>query len=91
MQQFSDDPEMLMDEDRQRQNEMSLMVADKLDKLQKQYMNNTTTNAMGGGKVLNHTSMGFMPVGQQVIKKNGSLNASKMDLDPVKLQRWVKD
>lgn len=33
MQQFSDDPEMIMDEDRQRQNEMSLMVADKLDKL----------------------------------------------------------
>lgn len=63
MQQFSDDPEMIMDEDRQRQNEMSLMVADKLDKLQKQYMNNTTTNAIGGGKIPSHTSMGFMPVG----------------------------
>lgn len=37
LQQFVDDPELLLDDgiDRQRQNEMSLMVADKLDRLQK--------------------------------------------------------
>ena len=44
--QFVDDPELLLDDgvDLHRQNEMSLMVADKLDKLQKQYMSSTATN-----------------------------------------------
>lgn len=41
--QFVDDPELLVDDgiDMHRQNQMSLMVADKLEKMQKQYMSST--------------------------------------------------
>lgn len=44
--QFVDDPDMLVDDgiDKMREREMSLQVADKLDRLQKQYMSNTATN-----------------------------------------------
>jgi len=42
---FVDDPELLLDEHYDpAKEEISIMVADKLDNLQKQYMSSTTTN-----------------------------------------------
>ena len=58
--QFVDDPEMLVDDglDRMREREMSLQVADKLDRMQKQYMmSNTTTNNFKN--IASSSSMGF--------------------------------
>lgn len=91
LQQFVDDPELLVDNgaDRERQNEMQLMVADKLDRLQRQYMNNTATK-----RFVPSTSMGFVPIGAEVMKKTGSLSGSVINdasLEPVKVGRWVRE
>ena len=101
MNQFMDDPEMLLDDgvDMHRQNEMSLMVADKLDRLQKQYMSNTASNKFSNLPI---TSMGFANVppssagGSHFAKKAGSvsgstnLNRDLGSLEHVKTGNWVK-
>lgn len=45
MNKFSDDPHALIDDDNdyERQNEVSMVAAHKLDKLQRQYMSSTAT------------------------------------------------
>jgi len=65
------------------------MVADKLDRLQRQYMNNTATK-----RFVPSTSMGFVPIGAEVMKKTGSLSGSVINdasLEPVKVGRWVRE
>lgn len=56
--QFVDDPELLADDgiEHYKSNEMSMMVAKKLDRLQKQYV---TTNSANRLSNLPITSMGF--------------------------------
>lgn len=56
--QFVDDPQLLVDDgaDISRQNEMSMMVAEKLDKLQKQYISSNSTKRLSALPI---TSMGF--------------------------------
>ena len=52
-------------------------------------MNNTATNRFVPG-----TSMGFVPIGAEVMKKGGSLSGSVLNdasLEPVKVGRWVKE
>lgn len=70
--QFVDDPQLLVDDGAEisRQNEMSMMVAEKLDKLQKQYISSNSTKRLSHLPI---TSMGFthIPGSNSVHNGNG--------------------
>ena len=81
---------MLLDDgvDKQRQQEMSVMVAEKLDRLQRQYMSNTST------KFNDVRSQAIIPtVGGALGKRGGSISRSHMNqdpsLDPIKKGNWM--
>lgn len=95
---FVDDPELLVDDgtDLYRQNQVSMMVADKLDRLQKQYMSNTATNRFAQVSNQIGSSMGFQAQpanltggprtltadSKQPFRKNGSVSNSVFNQDP---------